>query len=116
MFPDTCQPRDKKFKFFRSDFDEYDIKRDRWLFVISVHPNYRIAGPGCIKQAGSGDSLCQCNVIGWVTDFYILLFCTFFHMIAVIYFLISVYNRYRQLLTCTTLKTNTYINLIRIFI
>jgi len=37
MFPNTCQSRDKKFKFFRSDFHEYDIKRDRWYNPIDEY-------------------------------------------------------------------------------
>jgi len=31
MFPNDRHSRDKNFKFFRSDFDKYDIKLDRWF-------------------------------------------------------------------------------------
>ena len=37
MFPNTCPSRDKKFKFFRSDFDEYVIQRDRWYNPIDEY-------------------------------------------------------------------------------
>lgn len=34
MFPNTGQSRERCFRFYQSDFDNYDIKRDRWYNPI----------------------------------------------------------------------------------
>lgn len=37
IFPDQCKSRAREFGFYKSDFDAYDLKRDKWFNPIGQY-------------------------------------------------------------------------------